>query len=140
MVTATSVVVPAARLIEAVTFLRDTPGCQFDYLSDLTAVDWPTRDKRFDVVLCLGLLYHVVRPFELFELLQALFERLKLAVDRIAPLHGTVRLEYHWRGWRSGLEVELVDRQSKVADYNGELPTPGYALLHLRAGYTFREP
>lgn len=58
---------------------------------------------------------------------------------RIAPLHGTVRLEYHWRGWRSGLEVELVDRQSKVADYNGELPTPGYALLHLRAGYTFRE-
>jgi iron complex outermembrane receptor protein len=35
--------------------------------------------------------------------------------------------------------VELVDRQSEVADYNGELPTPGYALLHLRAGYTFRE-
>jgi len=58
---------------------------------------------------------------------------------RIAPLHGTVRLEHRWRGWRSGLEVELVDRQSKVAEYNGELPTPGYALLHLRAGYTFRD-
>jgi iron complex outermembrane receptor protein len=58
---------------------------------------------------------------------------------RIAPLHGAVSLDYRWRGWRSGLEVELVDRQSEVAAYNGELPTPGYALLHLRAGYTFRE-
>jgi len=58
---------------------------------------------------------------------------------RIAPLRGTVSLEHRWRGWRSGLEVELADRQDKVAAYNGELPTPGYALLHLRAGYTFRE-
>jgi iron complex outermembrane receptor protein len=58
---------------------------------------------------------------------------------RIAPLRGTMRLEHRWRGWRSGLEVELVDRQSQVADYNGELPTPGYTLLHLYAGYTFRE-
>jgi NADH:ubiquinone oxidoreductase subunit C len=24
---------------------------KFDWLSDLTAVDWPKRDKRFDVVL-----------------------------------------------------------------------------------------
>jgi NADH-quinone oxidoreductase subunit C len=49
-----AVIVPAARLIEALTFLKHTPGCQFDYLSDLTAVDWlPRGDKRFDVVLCL---------------------------------------------------------------------------------------
>jgi NADH-quinone oxidoreductase subunit C len=49
-----TVIVPAARLIDAATFLKDTPGCQFDYLSDLTAVDWPTRaNVRFDLVLCL---------------------------------------------------------------------------------------
>jgi NADH-quinone oxidoreductase subunit C len=48
-----AVVVPAARFAEVCTFLRDQPGCQFDYLSDLTAVDWPTRDKRFDLVACL---------------------------------------------------------------------------------------
>jgi len=49
-----TVVVAPAKLAEACTFLRDTPGCQFDYLSDLTAVDWlPRGDKRFDVVLCL---------------------------------------------------------------------------------------
>ena len=58
---------------------------------------------------------------------------------RIAPLHGTVSLEYRWQGWRSGVEVELVDRQDKVAAYNAELPTSGYTLLHLRAGYTFLE-
>jgi NADH-quinone oxidoreductase subunit C len=48
-----AVIVPAARFAEVCTFLRDQPGCQFDYLSDLTAVDWPTRDKRFDLVACL---------------------------------------------------------------------------------------
>jgi NADH-quinone oxidoreductase subunit C len=48
-----TVIVPAGRLVEAATFLRDRPGCLFNYLSDLTAVDWPTRDRRFDLVLCL---------------------------------------------------------------------------------------
>jgi len=48
-----TVIVPAGRLVEVATFLRDRPGCLFDYLSDLTAVDWPTRDRRFDLVLCL---------------------------------------------------------------------------------------
>jgi len=48
-----TIIVPAGRLVEAATFLRDRPACLFDYLSDLTAVDWPARDKRFDLVLCL---------------------------------------------------------------------------------------
>lgn len=49
-----SVIVPAERLIEAVTFLRDAPEGRFDYLSDLTAADWPARaDRRFDVIYCL---------------------------------------------------------------------------------------
>ncbi|MCX6537326.1 MAG: NADH-quinone oxidoreductase subunit C [Acidobacteria bacterium] len=49
-----SVVVAANRLIEVATFLRDAPECAFNYLSDLTASDWPARpDKRFDLILCL---------------------------------------------------------------------------------------
>jgi NADH-quinone oxidoreductase subunit C len=48
-----TVIVAADRFAEACAFLRDQPDCQFDYLSDLTAVDWPARDKRFDVVACL---------------------------------------------------------------------------------------
>jgi NADH-quinone oxidoreductase subunit C len=42
-------VVDGARLLEIAQFTRDDE--QFDLLSDLTAVDWPRREKRFDVVL-----------------------------------------------------------------------------------------
>lgn len=49
-----TVIVGAARFADACAFLRDAPGCRFDYLSDLTAVDWPARpEKRFDLVACL---------------------------------------------------------------------------------------
>jgi NADH-quinone oxidoreductase subunit C len=48
-----TVIVPAARLLEVATHLRDTPGARFDYCSDVTAADWPPRAQRFDVVYCL---------------------------------------------------------------------------------------
>jgi NADH-quinone oxidoreductase subunit C len=38
-------------LIETVRYLRDDPDCLFISFIDLTAVDYPTREKRFDVVL-----------------------------------------------------------------------------------------
>lgn len=41
--------VEAGRLAEISQYLRDEE--KFDLLSDLTAVDWPKREKRFDVVL-----------------------------------------------------------------------------------------
>jgi NADH-quinone oxidoreductase subunit C len=48
-----TIIVPADRLLDVAVHLRDAPGAQFDYLSDLTASDWPPRAKRFDVVYCL---------------------------------------------------------------------------------------
>ena len=48
-----SVVVPADCLIEVARFLRDNPATAFDYCSDVTATDWPSRPKRFDVIYCL---------------------------------------------------------------------------------------
>ncbi|MEW5982136.1 MAG: NADH-quinone oxidoreductase subunit C [Acidobacteriota bacterium] len=48
-----TVIVKADRLAAILTFLRDDAACAFDYLSDLTAVDWPPREKRFDIVYCL---------------------------------------------------------------------------------------
>ena len=48
-----TVIVPADRLIEVARFLRDDPTTAFDYCSDVTAVDWPPRAQRFDVVYCL---------------------------------------------------------------------------------------
>jgi NADH-quinone oxidoreductase subunit C len=46
----------AQRIVEVVTFLRDDPRCQFVSFIDITAVDWPAREKRFDVV------YHLLSP------------------------------------------------------------------------------
>jgi NADH-quinone oxidoreductase subunit C len=46
----------AQRIVEVVTFLRDDPRCQFVSFIDVTAVDWPAREKRFDVV------YHFLSP------------------------------------------------------------------------------
>jgi NADH-quinone oxidoreductase subunit C len=49
-----TVIVATPRLLDAARFLRDTAGAAFDYCSDVTAVDWPTRaGERFDVVYCL---------------------------------------------------------------------------------------
>jgi NADH-quinone oxidoreductase subunit C len=48
-----TVIVPATKLLEVVGFLRDAPEAQFDFCSDVTASDWPTRPQRFDVVYCL---------------------------------------------------------------------------------------
>ncbi|MDB5439446.1 MAG: hypothetical protein JWM33_1873 [Caulobacteraceae bacterium] len=41
---------PASKVVAALTFLRDNPDAQFQQLIDLTAVDWPRRPLRFEVV------------------------------------------------------------------------------------------
>ena len=41
---------PAGRIVEALTFLRDSPDTQFAQLMDLAGVDYPERPLRFDVV------------------------------------------------------------------------------------------
>ena len=46
----------AADIIKVITFLRDDERCQFYSFIDITAVDWPAREKRFDVV------YHLLSP------------------------------------------------------------------------------
>jgi NADH-quinone oxidoreductase subunit C len=43
-------------IIAVLTHLRDDPACAFYSFIDLTAVDWPQREKRFDVV------YHLLSP------------------------------------------------------------------------------
>jgi NADH-quinone oxidoreductase subunit C len=43
-------VVEAASILETMRFLHDDPDAGFDVLVDLTAVDWPEREPRFEVV------------------------------------------------------------------------------------------
>lgn len=48
-----TMIVPATKLLEVASFLRDTPEAAFDFCSDVTASDWPARPQRFDVIYCL---------------------------------------------------------------------------------------
>jgi NADH-quinone oxidoreductase subunit C len=50
--------VDAANINAALAFLRDDAECRFVNFIDLTAVDYPERDKRFDVV------YHLLSPYK----------------------------------------------------------------------------
>ena len=49
-----TVIVPLARMTAALRHLRDAPDAAFDFCSDVTATDWPTRkEARFDLIYCL---------------------------------------------------------------------------------------
>ena len=48
-----TMIVPATKLLDVARYLRDTPEAEFDFCSDVTASDWPTRPQRFDVIYCL---------------------------------------------------------------------------------------
>lgn len=45
-----TVTVQASAMPEFVEFLRDDTNCRFSTLLDITAIDWPTRPARFDIV------------------------------------------------------------------------------------------
>jgi NADH-quinone oxidoreductase subunit C len=64
----------AADIVKVAAFLRDDPACQFVNIIDITAVDWPSREKRFDVV------YHFLSP----RLNQRI--RVKVPVDETTPV------------------------------------------------------
>src|SRR5579862_9224329 len=46
----------ARDIVAVMRLLRDDPRCQFWCIIDITAVDWPSRERRFDVV------YHLLSP------------------------------------------------------------------------------
>src|ERR1043165_4579395 len=51
-----AVTAKTADIIKVMTFLKTDAACQFVSLIDITAVDWPGREQRFDVV------YHLLSP------------------------------------------------------------------------------
>src|ERR1700689_4057543 len=48
--------VDPSRIVETLQFLRDDPAAQFISVIDISGVDYPQREKRFDVV------YHLLSP------------------------------------------------------------------------------
>ncbi len=66
--------VNAADIVTVATFLRDDPRCGFSCFIDVTAVDWPQRERRFDVV------YHLLSPTRNQRV------RVKIEVDEATPV------------------------------------------------------
>jgi NADH-quinone oxidoreductase subunit C len=68
----------AGDVVKVMTFLRDDPRCQFISFIDVTAVDWPAREKRFDVV------YHLLSPKRNQRV------RVKIETDEATPVASIV--------------------------------------------------
>jgi NADH-quinone oxidoreductase subunit C len=66
------------RIVDVLTVLRDDPVCRFEVLIDICGVDWPARERRFDVV------YHLLSP----RLNQRI--RVKLETDETAAVPSVI--------------------------------------------------
>ena len=83
----------AARVVDVMTFLRDDPRCQFACIIDVTAIDWPAREKRFDVV------YHLLSPRKNQRI------RVKVETDETTPVPSIIDV-FPGANW---FERELYD-------------------------------
>jgi NADH-quinone oxidoreductase subunit C len=64
----------AGDIVAVIRFLREDPRCQFFSIIDITAVDWPGRERRFDVV------YHLLSPTQNARV------RVKVQTDEATPV------------------------------------------------------
>lgn len=69
-----NVTVPAAGIVGVVTRLRDDPALRFINIIDVCGVDYPSREKRFEVV------YHFLSPTRNARV------RVKVATDEVTPV------------------------------------------------------
>ena len=70
--------VAPAEIVPVLKLLRDDGRCRFEILLDICGVDWPAREKRFDVV------YHLLSP----RLSQRI--RVKIETDEDTPVTSAV--------------------------------------------------
>jgi NADH-quinone oxidoreductase subunit C len=97
--------VEAGDIIRVLTFLRDDPTCEFKVLIDICGVDWPSREKRFDVV------YH------LLSLTKNRRIRVKVETDETTPVPSAISV-YPSAGW---FEREAFDMYGVVFDGHPDL-------------------
>ena len=69
-----TMVVAPNDIVPLVRFLRDDPRLAFVNLTDICGVDWPSREKRFDVV------YHLLSPRQNARI------RVKVMTDEATPV------------------------------------------------------
>jgi NADH-quinone oxidoreductase subunit C len=68
----------AADIVKVATFLKTDAACQFICIIDITAVDYPGRERRFDVV------YHFLSPRLNWRV------RVKVETDEATPVHSLI--------------------------------------------------
>jgi NADH-quinone oxidoreductase subunit C len=73
-----TVLVPAEAIVRVLTFLRDDPRCLFVSFIDICGVDYPGREKRFDVV------YHLLSPRHNSRI------RVKVETDEVTPVPSVI--------------------------------------------------
>jgi len=81
------------RIVSVLKKLRDDPELQFEVLLDITGVDWPAREERFDVV------YHLLSMRKNQRI------RVKLTTDENAPVPSVIEV-FPTANW---LERETYD-------------------------------
>ena len=74
------------KIVALLTYLRDDPKCLFKQLIDICGVDWPEREKRFDVV------------YNLLSLKNNQRIRIKLMTDETTPVPSAAPV-YSAAGW-----------------------------------------
>jgi len=75
-----TVLAEASAIVSVMRFLRDDPRCLFWNIVDVTAVDWPGRERRFDVV------YHLLSPKHNVRV------RVKVEVDEGTPVDSIIEV------------------------------------------------
>ena len=70
-----TVIVTPREIVKVMTILRDDERCQFVSFTDVTAIDWPSRQNRFDVV------YHLLSP----KLNQRIRVKIEVGEDSAVP-------------------------------------------------------
>ena len=69
-----------AEIVKVISFLRDDPICKFSSLIDICGVDYPSRERRFDVV------YHMLSMAHNTRI------RIKVTTDETVPVHSVTSL------------------------------------------------
>jgi NADH-quinone oxidoreductase subunit C len=112
-------------------FLRSDPTCRFTTLIDITAVDWPQRERRFDIV------YHLLS----MHLNQRIRVRAEVREDELVP---SITAEYPSADWYEREVFDMYgilfaghpDLRRILTDYGfrghplrKDFPTTGYVEL-----------
>ncbi|MGH6783360.1 MAG: complex I 30 kDa subunit family protein [Sphingomicrobium sp.] len=100
-----TVLAQARDIVAVVTFLREDPRCLFYSIIDITAVDWPGRERRFDVV------YHFLSPKQNFRI------RIKVETDEVTPVPSIIGV-FRGADW---FEREIYDLLGVLFDGHPDL-------------------